>query len=122
MNRQCRGRFVHDQDPGFGYQRFADLHQLLFTDAESAYRLIDTRLKIQRREDRSRGLDLAAAIHQKEATTFLLAEKDVFVHGELWHQAQFLMDHRNARTRRCPWRVQRYPAAIDRNLTLEIVD
>jgi hypothetical protein len=93
VDRERRGRFVHDHDPGLGNQRFCDLDQLLFADAQLRDWHSKLSVKIKRIQNLASRPNLVFSVHNEKRLKFLLTQKNIFVDLELRDEAELLLDH-----------------------------
>ena len=72
VDREGRGRLVHNQNAGPCHQCFCYLNELLFANPQPGNRLIRLTSKIQRLQSLSCSRHLAPPIHKKKSVNFLL--------------------------------------------------
>jgi hypothetical protein len=92
FRRECRRRFIKDDDAGTELQRTRDLHHLFLAGAERG----DVFLRIDREVERVEqllGSDVEAAQTVEEA---LVAQEDVLRHRHRRDERGFLVDHGDA--------------------------
>jgi hypothetical protein len=110
---ECRGRLVHDQDPGVERQRLRNLDHLLVGDREPPCDIAGRQPDAEPVEQHGgRGVD-GAMIDRSGVTARLPAHEDVLRHREIGEQGRFLVDHCDARVTSIGWAVEHHRLAVD---------
>ena len=94
---QRRGRLVHDENARVAEgQRLGDFHHLLLGDGEGAHAGSRADVAQMERIQQRVGLRVLSGLVQEQSPRGLAADVDVFGHGQILHQVDFLMDDADA--------------------------
>src|SRR5919204_3770640 len=94
--RECRGRFVENDDTRTRIEHTPDFHHLLPSERERFQRPPYIHLYAQALQVRASLAHHRAPVHRTQPCERLLAQKDIFSNGELLDHAEFLVDHPDA--------------------------
>ena len=90
-----RGRLIHDDDLGVEHQSAGNFHELLFGNAQLAHPRVRVQIRLAE-QCQCLFYNFLLAFAETE-TAFFNTQRNVFLHGQVRCQSQFLVNHGNAR-------------------------
>ena len=99
--REGRGRLIHEQEPRIRRHGADDFHHLLLGDREIAHLGPGVEVDSSFLEHFAGSAPKRGPINQPEAPRGFTSDEDILRDGEIAHQVQLLMDHRDAQRAGC---------------------